>query len=71
MRWWQTRKRDADMERELQSDLDWKKKSSGNTACRQKRPAMRPCELSAIPRLLASTPALSGVGTRWTIFFAI
>ena len=51
--------------------LNWKKKSSGNTACHQKRPAMPPCALSAIPLLLASKLALSGVGTGWRVFFAI
>ena len=35
-------------ERELRSDLDWRKKSSGKTACRQERPAMPPGALSAM-----------------------
>ena len=51
--------------------LNWKRKSSGNAACHQKRPAMPPCALSAIPLLFASKLALSGVGTGWRIFFAI
>ena len=71
MRWWQMRKRDADLTRELQSDLELEGKSSGNAACHQKRPAARPCGLSAIPLLFASTRALCGVGTGWRIFFEI
>src|SRR5271156_457775 len=50
---------------------NWKRKSSGNAACHQKKPAVRPCALSAIPLLFASTLALCGVGTDWRIFFEI
>jgi len=51
--------------------LNWKKKSNGNTACYQKRPATPPCVLSAIALLLARKLALSGDGTDWRVFFAI
>jgi hypothetical protein len=51
--------------------LNWKKKSSGNKAYPQQRPAMPPCALSAIPLLLASKLAPSGVGTGWRVLFAI
>jgi len=51
--------------------LNWKKKSSGNTACHQKRPAMPPYVLSAIALLLARKLTLSGGGTDWRAFFAI
>jgi hypothetical protein len=51
--------------------LNWKRKSNGNTACHQMRPAMPPCVLSAIALLLARKLALCGVGTGWRVFFAI
>ena len=52
MSWWQTRKRDADLERELQSTSNWKRKSSGNAACHQTRPIMLPYALFANPTLI-------------------
>ena len=71
MRWWQIRKRDADLERELRSDLELEEEEQRERGLSRKRPAMPPCALSAIPLLFASKRALSGVGTGWRIFFAI
>jgi hypothetical protein len=42
MRWWQIRRRDADLERELRSDLDLEeKKSSVRTVCQPRRRDLR------------------------------
>lgn len=40
MKWWQIGKRDADLDRNCDRIFNWKKKSSGNTALLQNRPAM-------------------------------
>ena len=50
MRWWPRKNRDEDLARELQSTLNWKKKSNENAACPRKMPVSPPCALSEIPR---------------------
>ena len=38
MNWWQTKRRDEDLERELRSDLEMKKKSSDRVGYHQRNP---------------------------------
>ena len=71
MKWWQIRKRDADLERELESDLELEEEEQRERGLSQKRPAMPPCALSAIQPLFASRLTLSGAGTWWRISFEI
>jgi hypothetical protein len=71
MRWLQIRKRDQDVERELQSDLELEEEEHVHTACRPERLAGPPCVRSVIPLSFAIKLARSGVGTGWRIFFAI
>ncbi len=48
MRWWQIKKRDADLERELRSDLELEEEEqTGEWPCRRKRPATPLGALSA------------------------
>ena len=47
--WWKTGKRDADLQRELQSDLQLEEEEQQELGIIQKRPALPLCELSAIP----------------------
>jgi hypothetical protein len=47
MKWWQLKKRDADLERELRSDLELEEESNWSAACHQRRPATRLGVLSA------------------------
>ena len=63
MKWWQIKKRDADLERELRSDLDLEEEEQREDGSRRKRPAMRPCAPSAILLLFANRLAPSGPGT--------
>ncbi len=39
MQWWQIKKRDADLERELRSDLELEEEEQRRTACPRKKPA--------------------------------
>ena len=49
MKWWQIRKRNAYLVRELQSDLELEEEEQrADTACRLKRLAMRPAALLGI-----------------------
>ena len=48
MKWWQVGKRDADLERELQSDLELEEEEQRDAALLQKSSAMPPCAPSAI-----------------------
>jgi hypothetical protein len=43
MKWWQIKKRDADLERELRSDLELEEESSGKMPFQEKRLATQPC----------------------------
>jgi hypothetical protein len=56
MRWWQTLKRDADLERELQSDLELEEEE-------QRESGVSPAE--------AGHAALFGVGTCWRLYYEI
>jgi hypothetical protein len=44
-----TSKRDADLSANCSLTSNWKRKSSGDAACRRKRLAIPPCAPSAIP----------------------
>ena len=48
MRWWQIRKRDADLERELRSDLELEEEEQRETACHQRRHTTQPDALLVI-----------------------
>jgi hypothetical protein len=48
MKWWQIRKRNADLERELRADLELEEEEQRERGCHQKRPAMRLGARSAI-----------------------
>jgi hypothetical protein len=61
MRWWQIRKRDADLDRELRSDLELEEEEQreGGLSAEEARLSF------------ASTPMMSGVGMGSRIFFEI
>jgi hypothetical protein len=48
MKWWQIKKRDADLERELRSDLELEEESSGKVPFQEKRLATQPARPLAI-----------------------
>ena len=50
MRWWQIRKRHADLERELQSDLELEEEEQREGGRVRRRHATPRCAPSAIPR---------------------
>ena len=63
MKWWQIRKRNDDLERELRSDLELEEEEQREKRpFGARRPAMRRCAPSAIPLLFANRLATLGPG---------
>ncbi len=59
---WQTKKRDADLEREVRSDLELEEEEQREGGVSEKRLAKRPCAPLAILRLFVNRLSPSGHG---------
>jgi len=71
MTWWQTRKRDADVERELQSDLELEEEEQREHGVSPEEARHAAMRAFGSPTLICGQLALSGVGTGLRISFAI
>lgn len=68
MRWWRIGKRDADLEREINSDLELEEEEQQERGLPPRKPAAPPCVLSAIPLLFASKLISPGVRNGSKVF---
>lgn len=71
MKWRRIRKRDADVERELQSDLELEEEEQREGGLSREEARHAAYALSAIARLFARKLVLSGVGPGWRALFAM